>query len=714
MRRQTIAVLTCTAIMLPAAALLAATNPSVLTTAELRSATSGRSDELIAALDRKALAEISGGSARVLENLPLSDGTTVDVQLEPYSPLAAGATLLEMTDTGPVEHRLPVDELRFRGVVLEHPEWIALFRVSGESISGFIEADGTKHLYGVTTVGGARKMTVRRHDPARRPARIGHCDLDQLAVPAPLGNVAMEHAFDIEIERSTDRDTLLEVEVAIEMDWESYDHFGSVADAASYAIDLIGAVSLFYERDVDVVMTVSSIRVWSTPADPYPDGNSTVSLLYALQAEYGDTMTGVERATAVLLSRRWMGGVAWLDALCSGAYGYAVVGIDGAYSYPTSAYTWDADATAHEIGHNFGSVHTHCYPPPYIDRCYNEEDGCFDGQVVASIGTIMSYCHLVAGKNLVFHERVQPVVRSGAENAWCVSAASGDVGLFAAGAPEQVCGDDDGNIEPGEHWSVPIAVRNGGEQTRTGVTGSFAVTSPAAGVQLESATVSFGDLEPSTTATSAVTLLLDADASCGASLQLDLTGITWSGGSAPGSSGVFAEIIGGGVACDSDASCGQPPMPVAAFTSQTSVCAGSTVQFTDASSNAESWEWDFDGDGTVDSTEQSPTHTYASPGVYTCRLEAFNDDGAQSASISSEIVVIDPTSATPGDASANGQHEAADLVATLSELADGDGSAVADRCGGWATTDQVDVDGDSQVTENDLLQSVVRLFDGSL
>ena len=45
------------------------------------------------------------------------------------------------------------------------------------------------------------------------------------------------------------------------------------------------------------------------------------------------------------------------------------------------------------------------------------------------------------------------------------------------------------------------------------------------------------------------------------------------------------------------------------------------VTFTDKSSgNPTSWEWDFDNDGTVDSTQQSPTYTYSNPGWYTVRL----------------------------------------------------------------------------------------------
>jgi len=46
-----------------------------------------------------------------------------------------------------------------------------------------------------------------------------------------------------------------------------------------------------------------------------------------------------------------------------------------------------------------------------------------------------------------------------------------------------------------------------------------------------------------------------------------------------------------------------------------------TVQFTDMSTGEiTSWEWDFDNDQTVDSTEQNPTYTYTEPARYTVRL----------------------------------------------------------------------------------------------
>ncbi|RKY18279.1 MAG: hypothetical protein DRP63_02330 [Planctomycetota bacterium] len=46
-----------------------------------------------------------------------------------------------------------------------------------------------------------------------------------------------------------------------------------------------------------------------------------------------------------------------------------------------------------------------------------------------------------------------------------------------------------------------------------------------------------------------------------------------------------------------------------------------TVAFTDKSTGSPtSWDWDFDNDGTADSTQQNPTHTYNDPGWYTVKL----------------------------------------------------------------------------------------------
>ena len=53
-----------------------------------------------------------------------------------------------------------------------------------------------------------------------------------------------------------------------------------------------------------------------------------------------------------------------------------------------------------------------------------------------------------------------------------------------------------------------------------------------------------------------------------------------------------------------------------------------SVAFADTSTGSPTaWEWDFNGDGTVDSTEQNPTYTYQSTGYYTVSLTVHADAG---------------------------------------------------------------------------------------
>jgi predicted outer membrane repeat protein len=54
-----------------------------------------------------------------------------------------------------------------------------------------------------------------------------------------------------------------------------------------------------------------------------------------------------------------------------------------------------------------------------------------------------------------------------------------------------------------------------------------------------------------------------------------------------------------------------------------------TVQFTDTSRGiATFWEWDFDNNGTADSTEQNPTYTYTEGGRYTVKLSVTGFGGS--------------------------------------------------------------------------------------
>jgi len=71
--------------------------------------------------------------------------------------------------------------------------------------------------------------------------------------------------------------------------------------------------------------------------------------------------------------------------------------------------------------------------------------------------------------------------------------------------------------------------------------------------------------------------------------------------------------------------------PIAVFTSNvTSGVAPLSVQFTDESENAVSWDWDFENDGNVDSADKNPVNVYANPGNYTVILTVGNENGTSS------------------------------------------------------------------------------------
>ena len=104
--------------------------------------------------------------------------------------------------------------------------------------------------------------------------------------------------------------------------------------------------------------------------------------------------------------------------------------------------------------------------------------------------------------------------------------------------------------------------------------------------------------------------------------------------------------------------------PVADFSgTPTSGSAPLTVDFTDLSSNATGWSWDF-GDGVGTSTLQNPSYTYTAEGTYTVALTASNSCGSDNAT------KIDYISVTvPMETKAYAQSESTALGTTTGTLA---------------------------------------------
>ncbi len=99
-----------------------------------------------------------------------------------------------------------------------------------------------------------------------------------------------------------------------------------------------------------------------------------------------------------------------------------------------------------------------------------------------------------------------------------------------------------------------------------------------------------------------------------------------------------------------DGTSGTATAPVADFSAnQTEICAGASVNFTDASTGTPtSWLWDF-GDGTTEVTEQNPSHLYMIPGTYSVTLTATNANGTNTQTKTDYITVkTAPNAGTDG------------------------------------------------------------------
>lgn len=74
-----------------------------------------------------------------------------------------------------------------------------------------------------------------------------------------------------------------------------------------------------------------------------------------------------------------------------------------------------------------------------------------------------------------------------------------------------------------------------------------------------------------------------------------------------------------------------PPPPVASFDFEIVNAATRTVQFIDTSTgNPAQWRWDFQNNGSIDSTEQFPQFSYPADGTFVVQLTVSNNGGSSS------------------------------------------------------------------------------------
>ncbi len=187
------------------------------------------------------------------------------------------------------------------------------------------------------------------------------------------------------------------VEVYFECDFQMYQNFASSSTSVTnYVNTMFAEMQTLYSNE-SISIQISEIMVW-TADDGYPNGVAALSQF----ATSTSTFNG-DVAHLLTNDNGSNGGVAYVNQLCgNNPYAYSDI-LNSTAVFPT--YSWDVQVVSHELGHNFGSSHTHdCVWGPnnnqQIDDCGNIAVGgasCYDpnNPIVPSVGgTVMSYCHL--------------------------------------------------------------------------------------------------------------------------------------------------------------------------------------------------------------------------------------------------------------------------------------------------------------------------------
>jgi len=362
----------------------------------------------------------------------------VALRLERHDAFAPGSRIQVMTPRGVVLVD-PASVRVYRGSLPNEPKSIVVLAVSRSGVVGTIDAvterfdvhrdardvSATSVNVSKTSV-NVSKTSVTVNNAQPRP-----CAVVEEKLPDELLRIMHEKPS----ERVQDAETL-EMQIAVEADNQFFRENESNRDKAlAYIAQVVGATSAIYERDFNVRITTSNVRLWEDPSDPYQESGSSGELLEAFVAHYEATMSNVQRDMAVYMTMRGgLGGVAKsIGGICESGSSYCFGDLNGDLAKAPNEYSWDQVLFAHEIGHVCGAIHTqNCFwPGGPIDSCVNSEGGtCVRGdQTRPIIGTIMSYCHLrqFEGGGIVaeFHPRHKQVVRSYLERATCVGARSG-------------------------------------------------------------------------------------------------------------------------------------------------------------------------------------------------------------------------------------------------------------------------------------------------
>ena len=379
-----------------------------------------------------------GGALRIV-GLDLDAWGPVELELERFSVFAPNATI-EVVG-GPA---VPVPDVAyFRGRLGSDPDSVVMMAIPARGagkVHGIVA--GASGMWMIEDSPGSAALRSRKVDPATDLAgRTFDCGVERMdAVQLAPGRQRLKAQKSSVQALGLPANINYTATMIIDTDYEYWlkfwnlpantgDPLRTAAAATEYLGDLIAYASTAYERDVQTNLLIVQVRLFADNSDPYSEnddfcGCDGFGKLDEVQAVWSGNAT--PRTLVHFISGKTEGcGCGYTGGgsgvLCSQGDGYATSSSIGTgFDIDDPGFSWEGMVIAHEIGHNFGSPHTHNYcgefgNPSPIDACVDDAtDGVANcagdnnrdlpglgsltgGQTSDNPGTIMSYCHQQAG-----------------------------------------------------------------------------------------------------------------------------------------------------------------------------------------------------------------------------------------------------------------------------------------------------------------------------
>ncbi len=348
-------------------------------------------------------------------SIPGKGGKNYELELVKADIFADGFTIR----TSSSENVLEVDPgMHYRGIIKGETESIASISIVGDEVNGVFSSPELGNLV-LNKVSGQLNTEQYvlfserdRVEPLKFECEAGdqgpHYTKDELSAVTTAGFV----------DKCTN--------IYFEVDYDIYQDKGGTTQVTNYITSIFNEVATLYANE-DLTIKISEIFIWDTPS-PY-SGSSSSAMLNRFQSN----RKSFNGDLAQLLSYKASGGIAVLDGLChpftSAKMSFSSIG-RSFRSIPN--YSFTVMVVAHELGHLFGSHHTHACVwngnNTALDGCAGFQEGsCRNPGVPSNGGTIMSYCHLKnVGINFSLGFGTQPgnVIRNSVAAASCLQVCS--------------------------------------------------------------------------------------------------------------------------------------------------------------------------------------------------------------------------------------------------------------------------------------------------